>query len=131
MEHAMPRTSNHLTPALVFAVVLTASACAENQAGTSAINPTGISGRVEVSIDRDSAVGFYNPGEVEVGVGDEVVWFNRSGVVHNVVFDDPEIVSSRLFNHGESFTTSFPEVGSFEYICTIHPTMRGVVTAVR
>jgi plastocyanin len=83
---------------------------------------------VQVQIMRDSGVGHYHPEDIEVAVGSTVVWTNRTAVAHNVVFKEPSIQSSNLFNEGETFSTNFERTGTFEYYCTLHPTMRGAVT---
>ena len=84
---------------------------------------------VQVQIMKDSGVGHYHPYSVDVAVGGKVVWTNRSGVVHNVVFEDKFIESSSLFTDGETFETEFERAGVYEYYCTLHPTMRGEVRA--
>lgn len=84
--------------------------------------------RVEIS--RDSAVGYYNPEDVTVREGGTVSWTNKSGVVHDVTFDDANITSSDLFRDGESFETTFEQEGLYRYTCTIHPTMVGTVRVV-
>lgn len=82
---------------------------------------------VSVLIMKDSAVGHYHPGEISVEVGGSVTWTNRSGVVHNVVFEAPSVQSSGLIKDGETFSAEFANRGTYPYLCTLHPTMRGVV----
>lgn len=82
---------------------------------------------VQVQIMKDSGVGHYHPGMVTVEAGNSVVWTNRSGVAHNVVFEQPSVQSSGLFNDGETFQAVFERPGEFRYTCTLHPTMRGLV----
>lgn len=80
-----------------------------------------------VLIMKDSAVGHYHPGEVSVEAGGAVTWTNKSGVVHNVVFEAPSVQSSGLIKDGGVFSTEFANRGTYPYLCTLHPTMRGVV----
>lgn len=80
-----------------------------------------------VLIMKDSAVGHYHPGEVSVEVGGTVTWTNKSGVVHNVVFEAPSVQSSGLIKDGETFSAEFANRGMYPYLCTLHPTMRGEV----
>lgn len=96
-------------------------------AGCSASGEVANPQEVQVQIMRDSGVGHYHPGSVEVAVGSTVVWTNRTAVAHNVVFKEPSVQSSGLFNEGETFSTNFERKGTFEYYCTLHPTMRGEV----
>jgi plastocyanin len=81
----------------------------------------------QVQIMKDSGVGHYHPGVVEIGVGGSVIWTNRSGVAHNVVFEEPSVSSSGLFNDGETFEAVFDRSGEYRYVCTLHPTMKGIV----
>ena len=81
-----------------------------------------------VSIAKDAGVGHFTPEDVEVSVGGTVTWVNNSGVVHNVIFDDATVTSSKLFYDGEEFRTGFDTAGVFSYICSVHPTMKGTVS---
>jgi nitrite reductase (NO-forming) len=82
----------------------------------------------------------YWPKRAEVPVGTTVTWVNedvfdflegeRTGK-HNVVVVDaqgPEPFYSPLLNHAETFSHTFTQTGSYEYICSIHPYMRALVT---
>lgn len=111
------------TTRTVFTLLLMATAAV----GCSSNNSTPAGEDASVVIMKDSGVGHYHPGTVRVGRGGEVVWTNKSGVVHNVVFDQPSIQSSGLMKDGDTFSASFPNSGSFSYICTLHPTMKGSV----
>ena len=110
------------TPKLVLVACCAAllGACTSDTGGGNAASAS-------VLIMKDSAVGHYHPGEVAVEAGGEVTWTNRSGVVHNVVFEAPSIRSSGLIKDGETFSTEFANRGTYPYLCTLHPTMRGVV----
>ncbi|WP_232216907.1 plastocyanin/azurin family copper-binding protein [Methanohalobium evestigatum] len=41
--------------------------------------------------------------------------------------DNPEFYSPNL-QQGDSFSHTFDEEGTYDYICTIHPYMEGAVT---
>jgi plastocyanin len=69
----------------------------------------------------------FVPDSATVGTGGSVTWINKSDVPHNVVFTDASVKSSDLFDKGKSFTTTFPNVGTYPYICSIHPDMKGTV----
>lgn len=66
---------------------------------------------------------FFNPEEIEISVGDTVNWEWVGNEPHNVVGDDFE---SDLQQEG-SFEHTFDEAGTYQYVCTIHPGMEGVV----
>ena len=71
----------------------------------------------------------FTPESVTVPAGSSVTWTNDSDVAHNVVFTDASVKSSELFDKGKSFTTTVPRAGSYPYICSIHPDMKGTVVA--
>ena len=106
------------------------------------------------SIDLDSPVRFrsgdhmqiqmvgnsYWPKRAEVPAGSTVTWINEDvfdfldGELtgkHNAVTvaaEGPEPFFSPLLNHAETFSHTFDEPGTYEYICSIHPYMRAMIT---
>ncbi len=77
--------------------------------------------RVDV-VDLD-----YEPRDLTVPVGTEVLWVNTGRAPHTVTAED-DTVDSGIFMTGESFSLVFDEEGVFEYYCTLHPGMEGTVT---
>jgi plastocyanin len=68
----------------------------------------------------------FHPPEVTVGKGDVVVWVNKDPVPHTATakgaaLDSGSIAASGLFR----FTAT--RAGRFDYVCTLHPTMKGVL----
>ena len=62
----------------------------------------------------------YSPADVTIKAGGSVTWTNNDSVPHTVTgtdFDSGPIAQGATFSH------TFPAVGSFEYKCTIHPSM--------
>ena len=68
----------------------------------------------------------FQPTLSVVRIGGVVVWVWATGVSeHNVTFDDGAL-SSPTQTQG-THTLTFPNAGTFNYRCTIHPTMTGSV----
>lgn len=68
----------------------------------------------------------YQPTLSVIRIGGVVVWVWATGVSeHNVTFEDPAL--SSLTQTQGTHTLSFPNAGTFNYRCTIHPTMTGSV----
>lgn len=64
----------------------------------------------------------FNPAELTVSRGTTVAWTQMDAVSHTVT--GPGFESGRL-SQGQSFRNTFNEAGTFDYICSIHPYMRG------
>lgn len=69
----------------------------------------------------------FNPSSITVPAGMEVVWVNQDGTTHTVTSRD-DVFDSGNIADGESFSYTFDEAGTYEYYCTIHPSMEGEVT---
>ena len=67
----------------------------------------------------------YDIAEVEVAEGEAVRWVFEGQNEHDVVAQDASFVSD-LMRQG-SFTHVFDQAGSYEYDCSIHAEMKGVV----
>lgn len=68
----------------------------------------------------------YTPQNLTVKVGQTVRWTNKDTVLHDVVGSG---IESEYLQKGETFTYTFEETGTYQYICTIHPWMEGEVIA--
>ena len=68
----------------------------------------------------------YQPSELTVGLGQTVVWANRS-ITHHTVTSTTGLFASSSIAPGESYSLTFSQAGTFDYTCTIHPTMKGEV----
>jgi plastocyanin len=73
----------------------------------------------------------WDPKDVHIRAGGTVVWSVPSNILSsmNVVFADPSIESiPNLAPSGASVSRTFPVRGTYEYVCTFHPTsMSGTV----
>ena len=66
----------------------------------------------------------YNPSLVKLKVGDTVRWTNEDTARHDASGDG---WSTPLLAKGESAEYTFTKPGTYEYICSIHPSMHGKV----
>lgn len=69
---------------------------------------------------------FFDPEDLTVEVGTEVVWVWQGRIGHDVVGDG---FRSSVLVEGE-FTHTFDEPGTYPYVCTLHPGMEGTVYVV-
>ncbi|WP_240422835.1 amicyanin [Leucobacter sp. wl10] len=67
----------------------------------------------------------FEPAEVEISQGMAVRWVFEGAVQHDVVAVDGSFVSELMSTGG--YTHLFEEAGDFEYDCSVHVEMTGVV----
>ena len=70
---------------------------------------------------------YFEPADAAIQPGDTIMWVNEGNTPHTVTSDDGRF-DSEVLNPGESFMFTFPEAGTFNYHCEIHPFMTGSVT---
>lgn len=70
----------------------------------------------------------YRPEHLTIHKGDTVVWINNDLVVHDVTEDTLQTWTSDSIHVGA--TWSMVPKNSFDYLCSIHPTMKGSITIV-
>ena len=87
---------------------------------TPATTPTPAQANVEIS-------GFaFVPSTLTVPVGTTVIWTNKDSVTHTVTSNDNLFNSGNLAN-GATFQYTFTQKGTFDYHCSIHPSMTAKV----
>ncbi len=65
---------------------------------------------------------------IKVKVGTTVTWTNKDGVRHNVAPDgDSDLPEGKLIGNGETYSYTFDKAGTYNYLCTPHPYMKGTV----
>ena len=68
----------------------------------------------------------FSPGTVTVNVGDTVTWSNNGPTGHSATANDGSF-DTGILQKGSSGSHTFSQAGSFSYICTPHPFMKGTV----
>lgn len=66
----------------------------------------------------------FSPKAVTVKVGDSVTWTNADSASHTVT---SEAFDSGTLATGQSFSYTFDKAGTFDFHCSIHPTMTGTI----
>jgi plastocyanin len=67
----------------------------------------------------------FAPASITVEMGDTVTWTNAGPTAHSATGDS---FDTGIFSEGQSRSETFNEAGTFSYICTPHPQMKGTVT---
>ena len=68
----------------------------------------------------------FAPATLTVSAGTTVTWTNRDEEPHTVAASDGSFHSPGM-GTGATFTHTFATAGTFDYVCSIHPMMRGTV----
>ncbi|HET6837907.1 MAG TPA: cupredoxin family copper-binding protein [Gemmatimonadales bacterium] len=68
----------------------------------------------------------FEPARLEVQRGTTVTWTNQGQVIHTVTANDGSFDSGQI-DSGAKGSITFSRPGTYEYHCTPHPFMRGVV----
>ena len=69
----------------------------------------------------------FSPQSLVVKAGDMVVWVNKDAFVHDATAIDGSFKAKPIAPNG-SWKFKANKKGTFAYICTIHPTMKGSLT---
>ncbi len=75
---------------------------------------------VEVKIENFT----FNPGVLTVAAGTKVSWENYDDIPHSIVAAQAG-VRSKALDTDETYASTFATPGTFDYICGLHPQMKG------
>ena len=69
---------------------------------------------------------FFEPADVTVKVGTTVTWVNVGPTDHTTTafVDGDKYWDSEIMHEGDTFSFTFEEPGSFDYLCGLHPSMK-------
>ena len=114
-------------PVLATSLALAMAACGSSgsSASTDTLGPVQ-SGEVAVS----AADNVFEPEEVTVTEGSEVVWTNDGRNQHNIVAvgDTPFSVEAAEFEPGQTYRWKASKPGTYRYYCSIHGTATAGMT---
>ncbi|OBF73533.1 amidase [Mycobacterium sp. 852002-51613_SCH5001154] len=123
----------HSAVALAAAVLLAGCSASRPATGSSTSMPMGsvTAPAAPVSGNQVNIDGFaFAPATLTVPVGTTVTWTNRDEEPHTVAASDGSFHSPGM-GTGATFTHTFSDAGTFDYVCSIHPMMRGSVVVTR
>lgn len=74
----------------------------------------------------------FSPANITINAGTTIKWVNKENIIHNVISGTPGSPSG-VFSSGDlvlngEFSFTFNQAGTFNYFCSYHPGMAGVVT---
>jgi plastocyanin len=115
----------------ILAAVLMASALAAGCGGNdkkNPMNPGGGTPDVTINITGQFGASSYNPSPDTVTVGQTVAWHNNNGTTHTAtVTGTGGFNTSNVGAGSSSAAIQMNTAGTFNYHCSIHPTMTGTL----
>jgi plastocyanin len=73
----------------------------------------------------------YKPKTVTVKPGTKVTWTNADTSIHDIKDTSPLATPvSQELSKGDTFSITYAQPGSYNYVCGIHPYMTGIVEVV-
>lgn len=97
-------------------------------AGAAAVPPSVAVARDAVPAARNVVImegTQYAPATLTVKRGETVVWINKDPFPHTITA--PGVFDSRSIAAGKSWKYKARRAGEFPYVCTLHPTMKGML----
>jgi plastocyanin len=77
----------------------------------------------------------YIPSKITIKPGETVYWKNQDAAFHSVTsgfYGDPDgLFDSELLDPEDIFSYKFTEEGIYDYYCTLHPWMKGIILVER
>ena len=116
-------------------VIIAISGCTQNQqinsnkkesslvTDTQTINQPQIEGTYNIEISNFA----FNPSEIKIKTGDTITWINKDSAPHTVTSDSGNELNSPQLSNGQNYSRTFSNTGTFNYYCSVHPSMKATV----
>ena len=101
-----------------------AATAAPTRAPAAATSPSAAASPVATTSVRIANFAF-SPPAIAVRAGATVTWTNEDEDAHTVAIGG--VPASQPLQNGDTFAHTFSRPGTYAYVCTIHPYMRGMV----
>ena len=110
-----------------FALLVSCAASPATTSGSPGATTT-VSQATTVASAQGNSVSIENfafaPDTLTIKAGSTVVWTNNDSASHNIKIGD---TTSPMMAKGQTFEMTFDTKGTFDYICGVHPSMKGKI----
>lgn len=89
-------------------------------------NTTGTKGEAQSSASVTIENFAFTPPTITIKKGGTVTWINKDSMVHTATADGGDFDTGDI-TQNQSAALTFDKAGTFSYICTYHPNMKGTV----
>ncbi len=70
----------------------------------------------------------FAPADISVAVGTKIIWTNHDESEHTVANVGHDLFNSGYLHTGDTFSYTPTKPGTIQYMCTLHPFMKGTIT---
>jgi len=91
---------------------------------TTSVSPQTVS--IAPGSSNPAASEFYVPSEITVPTGTTITWTNDDNTIHTVT-EQEGLFDSGIMSPGSIWEYTFDTTGEFDYYCSLHPFMTGIV----
>lgn len=116
--------------AVVVIAAFALAGCSSQSGGNTSTPPTGgtsgggTSGGTATEVQVAISGFAFDPASVEIAAGGTVTWTNNDSASHTVTGSGWESAS---LAQGDTFSHTFATAGTYDYACSVHPSMKGTV----
>src|SRR4030095_7102813 len=103
----------------------------QNESKLTSTNGTSVA--IALGSSEPNNVEFFVPESINVSKGATILWTNEDSTLHTVTSGSADfgesgtVFDSSYMASGKTFEWKFDQEGTFDYFCTLHPFMKGVV----
>ena len=69
----------------------------------------------------------FNPQNITVKSGEKITWINRDEEPHTIVSVGKKFPKSSALDTDQEFSITVSAPGTYEYFCSVHPKMTGII----
>jgi amicyanin len=73
----------------------------------------------------------FSPATLKIKAGTTVIWTNKDSVAHTVTATSGGHFNSGRRERNQTYSFTFSKPGTYKYVCTIHPFMKGTVSVTK
>lgn len=96
-----------------------------NYSGQNTLSPTSTLTPAPQDSSQISIKNFaFDPDQLNINKGETVTWINKDSTTHRISGNGFQSVD---LTEGQSYSFAFNNAGTYDYICGIHPSMKGRV----
>ena len=101
------------------------TANAQTTASPFTLSKAAVTGNAPTQVDVIVYESAFTPTDITVAKNGTVRWTNQDAIQHTAT---GQSFDTGPLNAGQSKSVTFPQTGTFNYVCSLHPGMRGTIT---